>query len=361
MTREELEKYRKRLFSTMPLFGGWFRKKTAERLAEKAIRGDIDTVKILTEALMNPTDSAVQDIVGDALNQLNNSETIDVFCTHWAKDRAPALERILINSGYIAGTPPELRALTALKVGHIEKITNMGEEVLELLIKLYEDDDRAIAIQAGRALGKLQNPEAIEAFCEYIMIHKNSPLFKIALDSDYAPKDEAKRALFYFITEQWEKYDVLDFQESRLLLRRGYAQASEEIRRSFLEVARQSGKSNILSEALVGRGKRLRVGEMGNAEWETIVEGLKKERRWDEMWRLIFLAPVEWAAEMVLAMRDGGWKAKEEERNLWEELVGFCPKEGKGIILPDVAHIKTMEYKYRFLSITHGENILTSH
>ena len=52
---------------------------------------------------------------------------------------------------------------------------------------------------------------------------------------------------------------------------------------------------------MVGREKQLRIGEMGDAEWATIVEGLKREGRWDEMRRILFLAPVEWAAEMVLA------------------------------------------------------------
>ncbi|MBC8232315.1 hypothetical protein H8E77_22440 [bacterium] len=288
MTREELEISRKQFCSTMksrfaaslrsaPLFGKWLRKKATNILAGEAILGDTNAVNLLAEALTNHTAPEVQAIAGGALNQLKNPEAIEAFCD---------------------------------------------------CLMAYRDsnpDSRDGAVY----------PDAIGAH-----------LLRIALDKGYVPKEEAKRALFYFITEQWEQYELLDFQEGNPLLCKGYAQASEEVKRRFLEVARQNGRSDILSETLVGRGKQLRIGEMSDAEWATIVEGLKSESRWDEMLRILFLAPVEWAAEMVLAMKslitpkqsyglDGGWKAKEEERYLWEEIMGLCPREGKRVVLPD--------------------------
>jgi len=302
MTREELEISREQLCSTMksrfaaslrsaPLFGKWLRKKATNILAGEAILGDTNAVNLLAKALTNHTGPEVQSIAAGALNQLKNPKAIEAFCDCLMDHR-------------------------------------------------YSNPDSRDGGGSRSNRAKPVYPDEIASFLA------TAHLLRIALDKGYAPKEDAKRALFYFITEQWEQYELLDFQEGNPLLCKGYAQASEEVKRSFLEVARQNGRSDILSETLVGRGKQLRIGEMGDAEWATIVEGLKSEGRWDEMWRILFLAPVEWAAEMVLAMKslitpkqsyglDGGWKAKEEERYLWEEIMGLCPREGRRVVLPD--------------------------
>ena len=81
---------------------------------------------------------------------------------------------------------------------------------------------------------------------------------------------------------------------------------------------------------------------MGDAEWQVIVESLQRAERWDEMWGFVFLAPVEWSAVMIRAMHDGGWIAKEEEADIWEELVRLCPKNGRQMLLTDGKLTKTL-------------------
>ena len=84
------------------------------------------------------------------------------------------------------------------------------------------------------------------------------------------------------------------------------------------------------------------------------------------MWRILFLAPVEWAAEMVLAMKNGrGWKVKEEEKDLWEEIMGLCPIEGRRVVLSDptgelIRKLKGHEIWVWCLSITPDGTILAS-
>ena len=86
-----------------------------------------------------------------------------------------------------------------------------------------------------------------------------------------------------------------------------------------------------MSTASVLGGKRLWDGEMEDSEWETIVENLRRAERWDEMWKLIFLAPVEQGADMVRAMRSGRWKPNETDRDLWKptgrEIRGLCGRK----------------------------------
>jgi hypothetical protein len=220
-----------------------------------------------------------------------------------------------------------------------EALAGIRSAVHILADTLANHTDPEVRKIAAATFSRLQNPAAIEALCDYLMVFgnfRNHALLQIVRDRDYGPKDEARRALFYFLTEQWKNYEILDFQEERPLLRQGYAAADERVRERFLRVARRSGRSNIWSKVLMGYGKRLRVEEMGEAEWEVVVKGLRREGRWEEMHQLVFLAPLEWAAEMVLILRDRGDQLKsQEEMNLWEELIGLCPQEGKEFTLID--------------------------
>ncbi len=94
-----------------------------------------------------------------------------------------------------------------------------------------------------------------------------------------------------------------------------------------------------MSEVSVLGGKRLWNGEMEDAEWETIVENLRRAKKWEEMWELIFLAPVERSAEMVRTLHAEKWTAKEADRDVWEALTDLCPEEEGRLMLVDGKHI----------------------
>ncbi len=296
------------------------------------------------EALLNARGDGDQQIARraeEALHQLTNPATVDVLCALWERDRDPELERILTQSHYVAESPPELRILTALKVGKTEEIAFDCPETIGHLISAYDDEDPEIAEGADRQLSRLSNSEAAGTFYSYIMTYDHPELLHIVLDGKYEPDNESRRALFYFITRQWEKYEILDFQEHRPLLRQGYQEASDEEKKRFLEVVRESGRTDILNEAMVGGRTRLRLAEIGDSEWEAITEGLIREKRWDDMWRLVFVAPVRYGARMVSIMRSSGWEAKEADSIVRDELLRYCPSRRSGFV--DSAHFRTIE------------------
>ncbi|MGQ9675540.1 MAG: hypothetical protein ACUVX1_07735, partial [Chloroflexota bacterium] len=290
-------------------------------------------------------DQAVATRARQTLANLRSQETVDAFCARWVENPSPVLDSILTEAGYLASGPARARVLTALKVRRIEAIAAMGSEVIGPLVEAMRSFDPVVATRAREFLSRLDGSGIIDLFCDEVMVEDGGDLARIARSVGYAPSDEIKRALFYFLTEQWAQYDVLDFQEDRPLLRRGYALASPKVRNKVLEVARRAGRTAGLSQVVVGQGKHVRAAQMGDAEWEAVVNGLRSERRWEEMWRLVFVAPVEWAAEMVKSIREGVFRDDIAERDsqLWAEVVALCPEEGRRLCLLDVAPLQTVE------------------
>jgi len=331
------------LDSKAPLIGGWLRRRAARRLAVKAKAGNQVAATLLTEAVLNHVDPRVRLEAAQALEALETPGTIAIVCARWAATRNERLEETLLRAGYIPGHPVFLRVLTALKLEREETLSEMDDLVVEPLLSACNDPDPVIRNSAGRALAGLKNPAAIEAFLRHVMSTGDSALLKIALESRFEPADPAERALFFFMTEQWEKYEILDFQENRPLLRRGYAAASEAARRVFLSVARRSGRPTIVSAALSRGPRRVNARDMELAEWEAIAAGLVREKKWEELWRLCFLAPVSVAAELVGRLEKAPWAPPDHEKESWEELRRLRPPEGKRVVLVPGTLLKSIE------------------
>lgn len=334
--------------------------------------GQVEVIETASREVIQPLldaaesrDQVVAARARQTLARLRSQEALDAFCAHWVENPSPLLDSILTEADYVASGPARARVLTALKVGRIEAIAAMGSEAVRPLIEAIHSFDPVVATRAREFLSRLDGSGIIDLFCDEVMVEDGDDLAQIARQAGYAPSDEAKRALFYFLMEQWEKYDVLDFQEDRPLLRRVYALASPKVQSKVLEVARRAGRTANLSQVVVGQGKHLRAAQMGDAEWEAVVNGLRGERRWEEMWRLVFVAPVEWAAEMVKSIREDVFRDDIAERDsqLWAEVVALCPEEGRRVRLLDVAPLQTLEGHtgpVKLLAISPDGSILAS-
>ncbi len=158
------------------------------------------------DALLNARgdrDEKIAQRAEEALHRLTNPATVDALCARWERDRDPEMERILTQSRYVAESPPELRMLTALKVGRPEEIAVDHPEMIDLLIDAYDDEDPEIVKEADSQMSQLSNSEAADTFYNHIMIHDYPGLPKVVLDGKYEPENESRRALFYFMIAGW--------------------------------------------------------------------------------------------------------------------------------------------------------------
>ncbi|HWR44702.1 hypothetical protein [Sporomusa sp.] len=297
----------------------------------------------LLEALADPDDSIAASARA-ALSRLSDGGAIDVLCSEWAKTRYPELEQILLEAGYLASQPLSVRLLTVLKTNADRAMLAEGPELVSELLSVADDADRSIAGRARRLLLTLTNRQAIDAVCETVLAEPDNERLKAwAVIARYAPASDSRAAFYYAATGQWDNYYALDWQEARPLLARGYHEASFTERQRFLEVTRKSGQSLLLTGLLLAGSGQDEYEEITDEDWEVMLDLLVSQQRWPELYRLAFSAPVEWAAEITLTLRNSGWQPRSWERQRWGETLAVCPKAGSAAFVPDGRETTVLE------------------
>jgi WD40 repeat protein len=232
MQSQDLEKYRQRLHSRIPLIGGWLRRRAVRELAQD---GSFEAVRAL--------------------------------------------------AGTVAHHP--------------------------------DPSSSAAALSALRVLAEDNNAEAQESLCRLAMENDHVEFRDEVLAAGYLPREESRRALFFFLTGQWEQYDSLDFDHS--LLRGIYEAADDRLRRRIAAVARAAGRLEWVEVVSGGRRGR-RLGAMTDREWRAALAVLRDHERWPEIWQLAQEAPPRWSAALVRQLRKCGWTPSEADRADFDEL-----------------------------------------
>ncbi len=319
-----LERCRLRLGSTVPLLGSWLQRSAARILAED---GSPAAVGLLAEALVAHPDPLVRRISSGRLATIENAEAVNAASAVWEETRHERLEDLLCHRRWLATAPVELRVLTALKTGQRNSLAEAGAEIIGPSIRACADPDPEIAAQAAAFLGELRQPGQIDAFCDGLMQTEQAGLRRLALEKGYAPSDPARRALFFFLTGQQDRYDALDFDRS--LLRAHYEVADDDLRQLIAGRVRASGRPE-LAAVIQGRREKRTLSGMSAREWEAVVSVLAENRRWNDLWALVFEAVPEWSAEALGLLRQAGFRPEGEAGGLsFDRLCKLRPSEGR--------------------------------
>lgn len=322
MKARKLERFRRRLYSRVPLIGGWLRQRAAEALARDGSSG---AMRALAKALARSDDEGVRGIALQTLRELTGWRGISAACGVWADTRHPSLTALLTEREWVASTPPEVKVLTALKVGRLDVVTDGDAKVIEPLVQACDDADPTIAERARGALLELKNEEAQEALCRFLVERDHPVAREAALAARYLPQDEGQRALFFFTTEQWERYDGLDFD--RQLLRTAYALADDALRGRIRQKLRAAGRTDFLT-VVAGEDYRARAAEMNTGELDLLIQTLAANREWAILWQLVFEVPFIWSARVVRTLADSGWQPEiEDDRPLFEDLTSLAEQD----------------------------------
>lgn len=323
MDARALARHRQRLTSTSRWLPGWFRRASARALASD---GSAESARVLAQVYAGGQSAAVLQATEVALSSVRRQEAVNAVCSVWAEKRSGRLAALMVREGWRASEPIELRVLTMLKAGGIESGALTGDSI-EPLIRALDDIDQEIAERAGKGLARLERATEIETFCE-VLIHSDDPrLRKIAIERGYFPNEPSKRALFFFLTSQWERYEALDFDHQ--LLRAQYEAAEDQLRQSIAARVRASGRPE-LARVLQGRRDRRHIRTMSSREWEAIVTVLAEKRRYDDLWTVIFEAPLEWSAEALNILRQAGYRpGNEGDASMFDRLSKLRPLEGR--------------------------------
>lgn len=195
-------------------------------------------------------------------------------------------------------------------------------EAVRLLaeVTLWQNLDHVAegAFQTLRKLAQEGNTPAREAMCRLVVQHEHRKAKASVLTEGYVPHDESHRALFFFMTEQWDKYEGLDFDHR--LLRAAYDAADERLRRQIAKRARQEGRVEWVM-AVVGDRREKRNTQMSEEEWKTTIALLMQSQKWSDLWQLTEKAPPHWCVRILRRIAKEGWKPAEGDRASMEELL----------------------------------------
>ncbi len=242
----------------------------------------------------------------------------DALAERWAKERSATLETLLVRQRCVAREPLEIKVLSALKTQQRESITAAGPEVVPFVAAACLDEDEVVPREARLALREFTDRRAQDAVCR-LFIQQDMRLAKeAALAADYVPIDAVQRALFFFLTEQWERYDDLDFD--RNLLRIAYLAADAALARRIREQMKASGRIDFLV-AVAGEDVQTRAIEMTVSEAELLVQMLTGRHAWERLWELAFLLHFDWSVRIIRTLQAQGWRPEEPaDRHLFASL-----------------------------------------
>ena len=292
------------------------------------IKGSADKLtKPLLQACMDE-DLYISEQAGLAIGELESSQretVINALCDEWIHSRAPRLEHIIKKGKYVATEPFSSRVLSALKTSQPKLITGLKEEVIGPLLAATEDTDKQIADLAQNALARLSKPVAREEVCRLVLHDDNPRARRAAIEGKYVPQDDYQRALFLFLTAQWERYDSFDFDRRFLLS--VYETADQTLRNRIVKQLRASGRTDFLT-ILAGNDFRKRAGTMSSEEIDFLIKMLSRNREWGKLWGLVFDLPLMWSLNVVRLLDKQQWQpASELDRNLLQELIALATAE----------------------------------
>lgn len=323
MDARRLEKCRSWLYSARPFIGRFQSRFALWRLSRSRTP---NCIRLLADALTIHGDQRTRNSILSILWRLQ-AHQVDAVCEVWSEKRHSVLASFLKERKWIPSKPTDLRVLCALKIDQLNGVLKLGTSVVPALIHAARDVDPEIASRAGAILERLEDPELIEEFCERLTRMEYGNLHKIAVRKGFAPKNPGKRALFFFLTGQYERYDELDFDKA--MLRACYEAGESDVRHSIADRIRTSGRTD-LTEVLHGRREKRQLAEMTPREWETVVTVLRERRRYTDLWALAFESPPEWSSEILGILKNACFQPESEcDAALFDRLLKLRPGEGK--------------------------------
>jgi WD40 repeat protein len=304
MNRKQLQACRRRLYGRLPLLGGWLRRQAAWALIRE---NSVEAVRILAEAVARTDDERLRSLVREGLRRLPGPRHAEAVGALWLETRHPELTRLLGECSWLADAPLRVQVLYALQCGRLGLIEAAEARAVEALLHACADPDGEVARRAREVLANLKTPEGREALCRRAMQPEQELAREIAVGAGLAPREAGQRALFFFLTGQWDAYQALDFDQA--LLRAVYEGADEETRRRIAAKAREVGRVEWVAVVAGGR-RKVRLAALTDAEWQVTADVLRARGQWAELWRLAQEAPAPWAARLLLLLKETGWRPR---------------------------------------------------
>ncbi len=328
--------------------------------------GSAEAVAVLAQALASPIEP-VRELTLAVLDHLaagGSQPAVDALCQAAIQDNPPQAMALVISRGYRPETMPNTSLLFLLS-GQVDQLYQVDPDLAGLTAAYQSTPEynRKKVLSAARKNGldnwamvvtTLQEatPEALTALINTYPHFKTAKLKNFAIEAlvnlihngvkaageamsllfiqtgdkdlgDLAaslgiyPEDQVQRALYYFLNNQWSQYETLDFNHSLLPI--AYEAADRAIRQRIIGQARRIG--HLEWAQMIGSARQVRwIGDLSDTDWELALATLKQGEKWDDLWRLVQLAPPVWSVRALLILGGSSWQPGFDETGFFETL-----------------------------------------
>lgn len=330
MDVDKLSKLREKLYNETPFIGDRIRQQAIKELSEQKTP---QSIEILTRALIFfNQDKKIKNKILNTLRQikLQDKTLINTVCQIWDQNRDMELTTLLKVKGWVAYNPLPLRVLTAVNLGWQGIFQEKHSEIIPILLEILKDKDKDIQNTAREWLVSLSDSQLQAQVCKLASEENNQDALNIAISANYHPIEPSESALFYYFTQQWERYQEVDPHYQ--LLEEVYYSAPPELQER-IETHSIALKRVEWVWVLLGGKQGRRVQEITPPQWKKILENLTNGRNWAILWDLVTFVPVKWSREIIKTLKNNrALPDKPEDKAIFAELLDLTIKiKGKSI------------------------------
>ncbi|MEA5490219.1 MULTISPECIES: WD40 repeat domain-containing protein [Pseudanabaena] len=282
---------------------------------------DIDILDYLIKAL-DDADSKIIEVAEICIRQLRNQQTIDSLCSRWVQNRNQQLEKIIRQGNYLPSQPIRVRILVALKFNQFQAIDLKEAMTVDILLAAMNDKDSQIVKFANYSLTHLKDKAIIDSLCKRWIENPSKLLENIIREGGYEPEEASDKALFYFLMDEWQKYEDLDFDQS--LLSKAYRSANQGIQNRISDKSRKAGRSEFI-KIITNSNRSFDDEKMTDQDWETFIDILASNPDRKVIWRFLYNAPAIRSKQLLDKLSKASFQwFKDEEKKIVIELFNQC-------------------------------------
>lgn len=220
----------------------------------------------------------------------------------WKETFSPILLEVLQKNNYRPDINTEAGFWLAMLLPEYENEILEGDaQLARYLANALNSTNPTLRERAAELLPKMKLGLAKTELC-WLAVQTEQPFIEhVAVRNGWQPYETYQRALFYFVTGQYEKYDELDFDGR--ILRMSYQTAEPNFRQRLISKIRAAGKAQYLT-AITGGVSKQRAEELNSEEAGILVKTLTQQADWQGLWELVPVVPLKWSVEAVRRLAD---------------------------------------------------------
>ena len=245
-------------------------------------------------------DPAIRDAALNAGRAITAPALLSALAVQWCDTRDAVTGELVTHHRFVPAAPDRVRVLAGLLVQDND-LFDAPPTLLPALFAATSDPD--VGARAVIVLRHLTRSETQHHLCAEALTGSTEAL-SVCIDAGYVPGEDHERALFLFLTSQWERYATLDFDGH--LLAGAYEVVDAATQERIRQAASRSGRADVLRFVL-GGDRYSRVRALSSTEATFLVEQLAAAGDHAALWKLALEMPVLWSYSAVSRLRDASW------------------------------------------------------